>query len=423
MKRNFLKLIFVLFVFISYHSNAQTISPVLVGTNVWFEPTDSAWQQMADAGLQSIRIGGARYDHTLPDFEQLLEWVNQIQKVGAEPIIQCSKYISVDSAAALVRFFNIEHGKNVKYWGIGNEPWLQLNRPSLDTMGAIIEAYWKPRAAAMKAVDPAIKLYGPNCCDYYDVIYDDLFGGKNDITCQVPGKDYAYCDGLSWHRYPQGDGNPGTEGADDLIERIKKAKQKTDEVNALQNRTGDDALGWGIGEFNSKGDKEVHTWGNGQMFGQVLGACMKYEATFATSWSMANSDFGMIDRKGVPRASYYHMAVIAQHFKGRYADGISTSDDIKVFGAYDGDRISVMILNREGGSQSYTLRLDQNHIAGDGLKLNVHANTNMEYADTISEQSTQVLIFQDSTITKWMYCADDFVNGRAPSISMMNLDH
>jgi hypothetical protein len=404
------------------NSFSQNISKNLVGTNVWHNPADWVWEKTAESNLQIIRIGGAAYDHHLPDFEKLLTWVKQIKKAGAEPLIQYSKYESADSAAALVRFMNVEHGMNVKYWGIGNEPWLQYNRPLFSEMGAKIEAYWKPRAAAMKEADPSIKIYGPNECDYIDTMYNDLFGGKNDITGKVPGKDYYYCDGLAFHRYPQGNGNPGTEGADDIIERIVKAKAKVDEVNAKQNRTGNDALGWGIGEYNSKGGESVHTWGNGQMFGQVLGACMKYQATFAATWSMfehggirKQTDFSMIDGNRTPRASLRHMEFIAKYFKGTYADGISTSENVKVFGAVDGKTVSVMIINREGGSQNYTLSLDDKIIKTEKLKLNVKAGLIKEYSDVIPEQTTQVLIFKGNELTKWTYSSDDFLNDRAPT--------
>jgi hypothetical protein len=424
----FLVSMLILLVFSFQKVYCQPISSTLVGTNVWLNPSDTVWQQAGDAQLQIIRIGGGRYDRRMPSFEQLLKWVNQIQKIGAEPLIQFSKHSSVDSAAALVRFMNIENGKNIKYWGIGNEPWLQSKRPPKTTMAPIIEAYWKPRAAAMKEVDPTIKIYGPNECEYMDTIYNDLFGGANDITGKVPGKEYYYCDGLTFHRYPQGKGNPGTEGADDIIERIKKAKAKVDEINALHHRTGNDALGWGIGEYNSKGGPQVHTWGNGQLFGQVLGACMKYGATFATTWSMfehdgdrKGSDFSMIDGNGTPRASYRHMEFIAKYFKGNYADGTSTSENVKVFGATDGNKVSVMIINREGGSQNYKLRLDNKAIGGNTLQLNVNARLAKEYSDVIPEQTTQVLIFQGDKLTKWSYCADDFLNDRAPTSTTISL--
>jgi len=194
-----------------------------------------------------------------------------------------------------------------------------------------------------------------------------------------------------------------------------------DEVNAKQNRKGNAALGWGIGEYNSKGGESVHTWGNGQMFGQVLGACMKYEASFATTWSMfehggirKETDFSMIDGNGTPRASYRHMEFIAKYFKGEYVEGISSSDNVKVFGAVDGKIVSVMIMNREGAGQNYTLRLDDKNIKTEALKLNVKAGIKKEYSDIIPEQATQVLIFEGDKLTQWKYCADDFKNDKAP---------
>jgi hypothetical protein len=430
-KKNVSIIIGLLFLMSSNVLFAQEISPLLVGTNVWYiNPEQKIWDQVEECGVTSIRIGGHAYDRKMPSNETLLDWVKKIQAMGAEPIIQVSQYDPVEAASDLVHFFNIEKKGEVapvKYWSIGNEPWLQADRPSMDTMGIFIETFWKPRAAAMKEVDPTIKIYGPDACDYFDVMYDDLFGGKNDITGKVPGKNYYYCDGLTFHRYPQGNGNPGTEGADDLYVRIVKAKKKVDEVNKQKGRTGEDALGWGITEYNSKGGPEVHTWGNGQMFGQILGACMKYEAKFTNTWSMfehggsrTGSDFSMIDGNGTPRASYRHMQFIAKYFTGEYLDGTSTSDNVKVFGATNNGVISVMIINREGGSKDYILRLDNKNIESDNLKLNIAAGKDLEYKDSIPELTTQVLIFDGNKTTKWTYSSDDFLNDRAPKSEIVN---
>ena len=338
--------------------NAQTISPLLVGTNVWYyDPGDLVWDLTKQCGVQTIRIGGHAYDRRLPDNATLLSWVQKIQGVGAEAVLQVSQYGTAEDAANLVRYFNVEMKGEVdpiKYWNIGNEPWLQAGRPSQDTVGQMVERYFIPFAAAMKAVDPTIKIYGPNFCDFLDTPIDDLFGGKNDITMKVPGKDYYYCDGLAFHRYPQGDGDPAVEGANDFFERIVKARNKIDQVNAQHNRTGNDALIWGIGEYNSKGGEVVHTWGNGQMFGAILGWCMEYEAMFATSWSMfehggnrRGTDFSLIDGANMtPRASYRHMEFVAKHFTGNFVKGTVSDNDFMVYGAQDEGRLSVMIMNR-----------------------------------------------------------------------------
>ena len=124
-------------------------------------------------GVKTIRIGGHAYDKNMPSNETLLDWVRKIQAMGAEPVLQVSKYQPAEVAAGLVRLFNVEKHegiKPIKYWNIGNEPWLQANRPAQSTMGALVETYFKPIAAAMKAVDSTIMIYGPNECDYMDYL-------------------------------------------------------------------------------------------------------------------------------------------------------------------------------------------------------------------------------------------------------------
>jgi hypothetical protein len=412
--------------------NGQEISPMLVGTNVWYgdgsSPTTQVWDLTKACGMGSIRIGGHAYDDNMPTNAQLNIWVKKIQAMGAQPIIQVSQYGAIATiaanAAATVKYFNIDlmSGKPVKYWNIGNEPILQAGWPSASTFGATVEAYYKPIAAAMKAVDSTIKIFGPDECDYNNAYYPDLFGGKNDITGKIPGKSYYYCDGLSWHRYPQGTGDPATEGAADMLLRVHQAKNMVDTVNKRKNRSGDEALQWGIGEFNSKSGSSVHTWGNGQMFGQLLGACMKYDATYATTWSMFESggnrggtDFSMIDGNMKPRASYWHMQMIAKNFKGTYANGTSGSANIITFGSKNADTISVMIMNLVAGNPvKYTLHLNDTATSTNGVKLNIDAESKIVYIDSIPGKATQLLIFKGGQIIKTIYTSDDFDKGNPP---------
>ena len=407
--------------------NAQQISPNLVGTNVWFSQLDDkVWDLTKECGVKTIRIGGHAYDKHLPSNETLLDWVKKIQAMGAEPVLQVSKYEPAEVAASLVRLFNIEKHEGIapiKYWNIGNEPWLQADRPAQSAMGELVETYFKPLAAAMKSVDSTILIYGPNECDFMPY-YDDLFGGKNDIAGKVPGHSYYYCDGLTWHRYPQGNGDPATEGANDMLSRIEKAKAKVDQINKLQNRTGKNALQWGIGEYNSKGGPEVHTWGNGQMFGAVLGGCMEYGATFATSWSMfehggdrKGSDFSYIDGTHMaPRASYWHMQLVAKYFKGTYLKGIASDTSFMVYGAQNGDQTSVMIMNRGfGEAKEYTLYLKDSKKKGTGINLVIQGKQKGVYKDAIQPRATQVLVFKGDSITKINYTSDDFDHERPPA--------
>lgn len=158
------------------------------------------------------------------------------------------------------------------------------------------------------------------------------------------------------------------------------------------------------------------------MFGAVLGLCMKYEATYATTWSMfenggsrRGTDFSSIDGNMVPRASYRHMEFVAKHFKGIYADGRSSDTNLLVFGSKDTDTLSVLIMNRvTGAPQEYQLRLNED-FAGDGkAQLSVAAASSKKYNGIIEGRATQVLVFQGDRITKYAYSSKDFDNGLPP---------
>ncbi len=409
-------------------SIAQTISPMLVGNNAWFtNPTDEVWALTGECGVKTIRIGGNSFNDNMPSNATLLEWIKKIRAIGAEPIVQVSQHQSAAVAASVVQFLNIEKSGEiapVKYWNIGNEPWLEANRPPTSEVGALVEAYFKPISAAMKEVDPTIKIFGPDFAYYIEDALDDLFGGVNDIAGKIPGKDYYYCDGLSWHRYPQDDNiNLAYQGIEDFKTAIIKCKQKVDAINVAYNRTGDEALQWGIGEYNAKNGPVVHTWENGQMFGGVLGLCMKYGATYAATWSMfenggsrTGTDYSFIDGANMtPRSSYRHMEFVAKHFTGNYLEGTTSNSDIIVYGAQDGGKTSVMIMNRESGAPlKYTLHLNTSTTTGDHVLLNVNGGIDKSYADIIGERTTQVLIFEGESITKINYTAYHFDNELSP---------
>ncbi len=405
---------------LSLTPSTQAISPVLVGNNVWYNPAQQVWDLSRDGGVKIYRIGGHAYDSNMPSADTLMGWVLKAEAAGAQVVMQASQYQTPAQAAALVKYFNVEkHGnKPILRWSIGNEPWLQANRPTQAVISAQIEAYFKPIAAAMKEVDPTIKIYGVDECEYFDEEYDNLFGGKNDITGKVPGKNYYYVDGLSVHRYPQGSGDPAVEGIPDMQIRIEKAAKKAREVNALQQRTDGSTFGWALTEYNAKGGSYVHTWGNGQMFGAVLGMSMKNGADFTNTWSMAESsgnrgatDFGAFDGPAnVPRASYWHMQLVSKNFSGTYVDGKSASPDLIVFGARSGKQLSVMVMNIGSVAHGYSLP----------LSATLAAPAEKTYKDTLAARSTHVLVFDltpplGAPVMKTQYSSTDFDQAKGPS--------
>lgn len=427
---------------------AEPIRPTLVGSNLWLAdrnnssttPSGTVMTLAGQAGIRFIRIGGNEFDSNMPSNAALLTWINRIRAVGAEPLIQVSQFRTPAQAAATVEFLNITSGANITYWSIGNEPWLRANNvqnpdPTESQIAATIEGYFKPISVAMKAVDPSIKIFGVDSEDFQGGLHARLFGGSNNIAGKIPGQDYYYCDGLSWHRYPQATGiDPALEGLADFRSRIEGCRALIDSVNASEGRTGDAALVWGIGEFNSKNGAAVHTWGNGQMFAGVYGLAMKHGATFASSWSLfesngarTNTDYSLFDGTGlVRRPSYWHTQLVSQNFSGRYLEGnpslSSNTSELLVFGAEDAARgqTSVMIMNRGYTPRSYTLHLNNNGtFASDGATaINVDASSPESRDGTIDARSTRVLVFRRDSVTEVNYTNEHFIASQGPQTTV-----
>lgn len=415
---------------------SDSINPYLVGTNVWLNPSEEVWDITSQAGLQIIRIGGGAYDGQMPSNEQLMEWVQHIKAMNAEPMIQVSQYLSAEQAADIVHYFNVEEEMGIKFWNIGNETWLRGRRPPIETVPEKVAAYVKPLASAMKAVDPEIKIFVPDECDYFDALYEGLSRGPYDV-CGRDGNGHYYIDGFSWHRYVSGDRDwVVANAAEDFRIRAQKCRALIDSANASHNRTGDDALQWGIGEFNLENrgyeglstpeGSGVHSFVNGQFFAEVLGLCMKYNGTYCCSWSMfehggqrKETDYSFIDGQGLtPRPSFRHMELIAKNFTGQYADGTTSLKNIRAFGCADDHKLCALILNMENsGKRAFTLRFDQSAVEAE-CAIHIDAGAAIEYEGAIANQTTQLLIFDGAgnMIQKYSYGLDEAKKGQAPII-------
>jgi hypothetical protein len=391
------------------NTDGPAISPLLVGNNVWMYPDVRVWNIAGQAGLRIIRIGGNAYDRSMPSNSMLMDWVNHIKAMDAEPMIQVSRFDGAEAAANVVKYFNLETGNKVKYWNIGNEPY--CNKATV-AAAMDVASYIKSIAAAMKAVDPTIKIFAPDECDFYDEYYAALLKGDDsaaDISGKLPGKDLYYIDGISWHRYvgypPENVGIDGltTAGANDFLARIKKTRALVDQANAARHRIGVDALQWGIGEFNSNEGGRVCSYENGQMFAEIYGYMMKYGGTYGETWSMLENggscrgtDFSFVDAKVKPRSTFYHMQMVSENFSGFYLDGISNLDGIRAFGAVDtkAQRITVMLLNIDvTASHACTIRLNANPIKTGECRVSLPVGLPVDLAQTIGSQTSIVLVF------------------------------
>ncbi len=197
-----------------------TISPLVFGTNVgpWQSLTPSMMPDIEAAGFTFLRFPGGNWGDEYRLFEHHVDdFVAFARQLGAEPMIHVRLFRArPESAAAWVRYANVERGYNIRYWAIGNEPSLYATqRGATDYDTNAFNRDWREFALAMKAVDPSILLLGPESHQYT---------GKPDQDPQDRnGRDWMteflihngdLVDIVSFHRYPFG---PDAPTAADLL--------------------------------------------------------------------------------------------------------------------------------------------------------------------------------------------------------------
>lgn len=429
-------------------SSGPHISPYFAGINAWmpyqigshkyYGKLDTKWAEVQASGVRIMRYGGHGVDvHANPilgvTMDQYVALVDKMKSKGIEPVLQVpvlGTTYSEFQAADIVRHVNITNGRGVKYWIIGNEP--NLSGEGYDyTTAEPVGDYIKSFSSAMKAVDPTIKIIGPETAGYHSTIINGLTSCTgNPVTDvdSVMGKDSNdnyYVDIVSFHIY----GFNGTQDRQQVIAKLMETGGFNDDLsslksrlatcNSLHGRTGSNALKMAVTEANINHTQPSQNDGlsgvgsgsfiGGQFWAELMGIAMQQGVDFVNFWSTIEggatnwqSENGYFSGDGATiRTSYYHFQMMAQNFRG---NSVSATDNnqtnVKVFGAQDVDQIAVMIMNQDQSSSfNYTVRLNTGTVSGTyPLKINIDAGVAVEYNGSISTESSIVLIFNTSGV-------------------------
>jgi hypothetical protein len=394
------------------------VSPVLVGQSYWGESDiEALWPVVKTSGVKLIRYGGAGPDAAQPSNQRYAAVATAIRAIGAEPFLQISRHFDATRAQQIVDYVNRQQALHVTHWCINNEPDLGANEPQMsvsDTANLI-----KSLASAMKQTDPTIQIWAPELAYYDEAYLGPMLGGASDIT----GKDASgryYVDGISFHTYPFGatyTRSDAMNAAAGFRGSVVKLLAALDQANQKNGRAGSAPLKWALTEFNityqnpadnSVDGVGVHSFFNGQFFAELFGVGMANRALTMDPWSVHESngsrnatDLGYLDgplSSAKPRSSYYHLQLVAQNFRGRYAPATSTQSSLRVLAAGDGTQVSVLLLN-ESLDQSYDfgIRLDGGTLAQPrSVTVAVNASLAAEYAGSIPPQSSALYVFDAS---------------------------
>lgn len=419
---------------------AQTISPYLYGQNHWMADGDEGrvgylselWPKVKDSGVTIVRIGGNGYEKKFPHREKLNEMIDDIQGIGAEVLLQVPRDFTALQAQELVEYYTKIDKRKVKFWSIGNEPLLHEQK----TLAEIHE-YLVRLLNAMRETAPDIKIFVFDEAGLRLPAYTALIGGDLDITGLKKNGRWLV-DGVTFHNYPNGEKFTRDDvvfsGPQNILGEIITLKGLLAKANTKHNRTGDDALLWGLTETNvtwSNPDREISGYGNpsflgGQFLAEIIGYAMEHNAYMVNPWCInetdkVKTDFGYIGLPSefYPRSSYYHMQLMSQNMKGSFIANSDNVDYVKTIATADTETIAVMIMNQHTQRQyPFEVRLNgDKSTSKKPLAVRVNADIKATFTGEIPAQTTRLLIFNSKgKLTKTLsYSLADNLKDKPPA--------
>jgi Glycoside hydrolase family 44 len=361
---------------------AAAISPAAFGQNYWsWEPSFgdplAGTETLAKAmHLGFLRAGGDNNDTQMPSAFTEAEvdaFVAYSKAVGAEPDLQVPILADVtgqpataQTAADMVTYANKTMGYGIKYWSIGNEPDLYSTATGFPAFASYTAAEYcatfTAYAKAMKAVDPTIKILGPELSYKY-------IPGDDWLTPFLDGcKDQV--DIVTVHRYP----------LDPSATTVAAAFADADAMRALAaalranlDQHGMTATPLAFTEANVTWDgtpakstlpASPSTFFAGLWAADVTGVGLEAGLFTQAFWHVADGATGWklaFILGGQPAPAYHAVSLFAQHFGGDILRVSGVPTGFSVFGSQDDQAgtTAVIVLNKTAVAARLTLTFDQ----------------------------------------------------------------
>jgi hypothetical protein len=354
------------------------ISPLVYGSNYgpWLAVSFPMLQAAYDSGITILRFpGGSWGDQNNVTPLQIDQIMTFAKELDAKVMISIRMVDGIpEQAAEMVRYTNIEKKYGVEFWSIGNEPTLYegvyKNRNESYDFHRFNQE-WRAIAEAMKAVDPTIKLVGPEINQFsYDFTpgvttnYSEMHENWLIEFLRANGD---LVDVVSVHRYPF----PASRvsGAPSMDE-IRLNAQEWDKLiiharELIHEHAGRD-LPIAITEFNSAYDKsnggettpDSHV--NAIWMADVLGSMIKNGVFMANQWALtAKAGYGGLGLVGQDDVfpSYYTYQMYKK-FGSELIYSSSDDPDLSIYAARREDgALTVMVVNLSLAEKTKNLRI------------------------------------------------------------------
>lgn len=345
------------------------VSPYVYGTN--YGPMLAVPIEMMpnilDSRFTALRWPGGDWTDTV-DMQpfQLDQFVWFYGQLGALPTVSVRLFGGQPEVAAeMVRYANIEQNYRIEYWSIGNEPTLyeEQHGESYDTERFNRE--WRAIAEAMKAVDPSIKLLGPELHQWNsDLATTPKDSAGRDWMTEFLQANGDLVDVVTVHRYPmyEARGDPvtfdqlraNTEVWDDEIAYLRQL---------IREQTGRD-LPIAITEINSSPTSvfgqpaSPDSFFNAIWYADVLGRLISEDVFLVNLWNISQRSGGLGLISGFSVRPTLYTFQMYKHFGDQQVYAASGAENVTVYAALrDDGALTVMAINLGDTEQTVTIDL------------------------------------------------------------------
>ncbi len=359
------------------------ISPLIYGSNYgpWLVVSLDMTPAVQDLGLTILRFPAGEWGDKNDVKGYLLDaFMDFANKAGATLMFSVRMLDGNPAQAAAFVQYAKDMKYNIHYWSIGNEP--TLYNAVMETRGETydIERFnkeWRTFAEAMKAVDPTIKLVGPEINQF-------SYSTEPGATTNFGPRDEEWLveflkangdmvDVVSFHRYPF----PKTSIAGaPTFDELRANTQEWDKIIAharelIHQYTGRD-IPIAITEFNSMygtpvgGETTPDSHFNAIWMADVLGRMIKNGVFMANEWALAtkggSGGSGLVGQYEVLPAYYTYQ--MYKKFGNELMYSSSDDPNVTVYAARRTDgALTVMVINLSLEEQTKAIRIgDQSSV-------------------------------------------------------------
>ncbi len=341
--------------FVDAGADLGAISPYVYGTNdgPWLAVSPDLQDQVSAAKLTMLSFPGGNWgDENDLQHYQIDDFVAFCRQIGAEPrIVVRLKGGTAQKAADLVKYANVTMGYGVKYWGIGNEPDLYEASGMAGYSVVQYDTDWRSFAMAMRAVDPKIKLIGPDISQFVgNTNGSSYLQARTDWLSTFLKANGDLVDIVSIHRYAF---PASTTSGPPSIADLRANSQEWDSIipglrTVIRTQLGRD-LPVAVTELNSSwaanvgGEATMDSHYNAIWFGDVLGRLIRQKVDVVAQFAL-EGDWGIFGPDAVHPVYYDYL--MYERFGVELVRSASDDPLVSVYAAKRADgTLTVMIVN------------------------------------------------------------------------------